>query len=134
MPPTRPRIGLYQPYPHTFGGLQAVVLKLAKGLPEFGYEPIIISPEEGKFAQMIRSEDLPCLISDPGPAWHVYGRGANSFSYLLSPARILALFRYWLQFSRDLRQNSIERPREALVHESRVVALDHVRVVAVAKE
>src|SRR5438874_2038513 len=63
MPSINPRIGLYQPYPHTFGGLQAVVLKLARALPDFGFEPIIVSPEEGKFTEAIRSENLRCMIS-----------------------------------------------------------------------
>jgi len=111
MPSINPRIGLYQPYPHTFGGLQAVVLKLARALPDFGFEPIIVSPEEGKFTEAIRSENLPCMISDPGPEWHVYGRGANSFSYLLSPRRIWRLLRYWHELGRDLRYNQI-----ALLH------------------
>ena len=107
----KPKIGLYQPYPHTFGGLQAVVLKLARSLPASGYEPIIISPERGRFAELAIAQGLPFLLSDPGPAWHIYGRGANSLSYLLSPQRLLALVRYWRQLSRDLQSNNI-----ALLH------------------
>src|SRR5438067_3657688 len=95
------KIGLYQPYPHTIGGLQSVVLKLAKTLPTFGYEPIIISPESGKFTEAVGSEHLPCIVCDPGPEWHVYGRGHRGFTYLLSPRRILKLVSYWRQLSRD---------------------------------
>src|SRR5690349_4393289 len=101
-----PKVGLYQPYPHTYGGLQSVVLKLAKALPDFEYAPVIISPEEGGFLDRVRAERLECFVSDPGPEWHVYGRGANSFTYVLSPKRILALLRYWRRLSRDLRRNS----------------------------
>jgi len=104
----KPRIGLYQPYPHSFGGMQAVVLKLAKRLPDFGYEPVIISPEDGGFIQTVRSEKLSFLVCDPGPEWHVYGRGANSFSYLFSIRRLFALCRYWRQLSHNLRQNKID--------------------------
>src|SRR5437870_11226566 len=111
MSAAKPRIGLYQPYPHTFGGLQAVVVKLAKALPHCGYDPVIISPEEGEFIETLRSKQLPYLICDPGPEWHVYGRGENVFGYLLSARRILKLVRYWRQLSRDLRDNNI-----ALLH------------------
>ena len=34
-----------------------------------------------------KDKDIPYLVSDPGAHWHVYGRGNNSFSYLLSPLR-----------------------------------------------
>src|SRR5205814_645608 len=107
----KPKIGLYQPYPHTFGGLQAIVLKLAKNLPAFGYEPIILCPEEGKFTQALRSENLPYMIFDPGSRWHVYGRGDNGLSYFLSLRRVLELVRYWRRLSRGLRNSGI-----ALLH------------------
>jgi glycosyltransferase involved in cell wall biosynthesis len=111
MIPSIPKIGLYQPYPHSFGGLQAVVVKLARALPDFGFEPIIISPEPGQFTERLRAENLPFMVSDPGDDWHVYGRGANALSYLTSPKRIFSLWRYWRKLSRDLRDRSI-----ALLH------------------
>src|SRR6266567_7128596 len=104
----KPKIGLYQPYPHTFGGMQGIVIKLAKSLPDFGYEAIIISPEDGKFTESIRSQNLPCIVSDPGPEWHIYGRGAKSFSYLLSASRVLKLLRYWRQLAGDLREQGVD--------------------------
>jgi len=106
-----PKIGLYQPYPHSFGGLQAVVIKLARALPDFGFQPVIISPEAGQFTERLHSENLPLIVSDPGEDWHVYGRGANGLSYLASPKRIVSLLRYWRKLSRDLREHSI-----ALLH------------------
>jgi glycosyltransferase involved in cell wall biosynthesis len=107
----KPKIGLYQPYPHTFGGMQTVVIKLAKTLPDFGYDPIIISPEEGEFTARLRCANLEYIVNDPGAEWHVYGRGARSFSYLFSPGRLFKLLRYWHQLSRSLRQQRI-----ALLH------------------
>src|SRR5687768_6320457 len=80
--PIPPVIGIYQPYPHTYGGVQAMAIKLAQGLPERGYRPLIVSPEPGSFTARLANLNLPFIISDPGPRWHVYGRGAKSWSYL----------------------------------------------------
>ena len=99
------KIGLYQPYPHTMGGLQAVVLQLGKGLKEQGWNPLIICPEDGTFAGVARKADLPVLVSDPGAAWHIYGRGDRTTSYLFSPRRAWQLVRYWIKLGRQLRRD-----------------------------
>jgi glycosyltransferase involved in cell wall biosynthesis len=103
----QPRIALYQPYPHTLGGLQAIVLQLGRGLGKEGWEPLIICPEEGKFAEVARRADLPVLISGPGPSWQVYGRGDKTLSYLFSPRRAWDLAAYWVRLARELRQREI---------------------------
>ena len=108
---SHPRIALYQPYPHSLAGLQTVVTQLAETLPAQGYEPLIISPEEGAFTEAVRARQLACLVCDPGTEWHVYGRGGKSWSYLLSPKRLFALVRYWFKLRGELRRNQI-----ALLH------------------
>lgn len=107
----RPRIALYQPYPHTLGGLQAIVLQLGRGLGKEGWEPLIVCPEEGKFPEVARRADLPVLISGPGPSWQVYGRGDKTLSYLFSARRAWDLVSYWVRLARELRQREI-----ALLH------------------
>ncbi len=105
---TRPeKIALYQPYPHTMGGLQAVVLQLGRGLRAQGWNPLIICPEEGAFAGVAREADLPVLVIDPGAAWHVYGRGDRTASYLFSPRRAWQLVRYWIKLGRELRRRGV---------------------------
>jgi len=100
-------IGLFQPYPHTFGGTQSVVLNLAKALPAVGLEALVISPERGAFTEMLDREQIRFLVSDPGPAWHVYGRGSRSSSYLVSPRRLTRLPIYWWALSRSLSQQGV---------------------------
>jgi glycosyltransferase involved in cell wall biosynthesis len=107
MNPRLDKIALYQPYPHTMGGLQAVVLQLGRGLSRRGWNPLIICPEEGNFADVARKADFPVLVSDPGNAWHVYGRGDRTASYLFSLRRAAQLMRYWIKLSRELRQRQI---------------------------
>lgn len=102
-----PKAALFQPYPHTLGGLQAVVLQLGKGLRQQGWEPLVICPEEGKFAEVARNAGLPVLVSDPGAAWHLYGRGDKTLSYLFAPGRVWSLLRYWVKLSRELRQQKV---------------------------
>jgi len=100
-------IGLYQPYPHTFGGAQSIVIKLARSLPSHGYRPIVISPEEGSFTHLLKKEGVEHFVSDPGPRWHLYGRGNNSLSYLASPARVAQLVRYWFRLRAELKRHGI---------------------------
>lgn len=102
-----PKIGLYQPYPHTLGGLQTVLLQLAKTLPSAGYTPVFIIPEDGKFGEAARAQGFEVLVLDPGQEWHVYGRGARSLTYAFSPTRLLGLVRYWSRLRRDLRRHEI---------------------------
>lgn len=104
----RRRIALFQPYPHTLGGLQLIVLQLARGLPSIGCEAVLLVPEPGKFAERAREERLEIIVIDPGPAWRVYGRGARSLSYALSPWRITGLLRYWLRLGRELHAAGID--------------------------
>ncbi|NJO04524.1 MAG: glycosyltransferase family 4 protein [Chloroflexaceae bacterium] len=101
------RIGLYQTYPHGIGGTQRVILNLAEHLPAYGYQPVIICPEAGVLTQAARTAGLDVLISDPGAAWHVYGRGNRALSYITSPARLLHMPRYWHTLRADLRRNNI---------------------------
>ena len=105
------KIALFQLYPHSMGGLQAVVLQLGAGLAEMGWKPVIICPEEGQFVEAARAADLPVWVSDPGACWRVYGRGDKSLTYALSPRRGWQLARYWRQLARELRQREI-----ALLH------------------
>ena len=105
------KIALFQPYPHSMGGLQAVVLQLGAGLTEMDWEPLIVCPEEGKFVEAARQAQIPVWVSDPGDRWRVYGRGDQSLSYLFSPRRAWQLARYWFKFARELRQREI-----ALLH------------------
>jgi glycosyltransferase involved in cell wall biosynthesis len=111
MSAARPRIALYQPYPHTLGGLQTVVIQLAKRLPDFGYEAVVICPEPGAFTAKLRDERIEFQLSEPGAAWHVYGHGARSLRYALSTRRMSALPAYWRQLRRDLHTQGI-----ALLH------------------
>ena len=104
---TTRRIGLFQPYPHTSGGLQRVVTDLANNLPTHGIEPIVITTEAGKFTAAMSDANLPHFVSDPGPAWHLYGRGANSLGYVFSPRRLTALAGYWVELARELREREI---------------------------
>lgn len=98
---------MYQPYPHTMGGLHAVVLQLGRGLRTRGWNPIIICPEEGAFVEVARAANLPVLVSEPGTAWRVYGRGDRTASYLLSPRRGWQLVRYWVKLARELRRQEV---------------------------
>jgi glycosyltransferase involved in cell wall biosynthesis len=106
-----PVIGLYQPYPHTHGGVQSVVLDLARALPVHGFRPLVISPEAGRFTEALAAENLPFIVCDPGPAWHVYGRGAKGLTYLFSPKRAIALAKYWRNLARELARHHV-----ALLH------------------
>lgn len=105
------RIGLYQSYPHNIGGSQRVLLTLTRYLPAYGYYPIIICPEEGRFTETARCQGLEVLISDPGSAWHVYGQGSSDLGSWCSSTRICQLLLYWHKLGSDLLKRKI-----ALLH------------------
>jgi hypothetical protein len=102
-----PRVGLFQPYPNGLGGMQRVLIQLARALPRAGWDPIFIVPEAGRFTAALDREQLDWLWCDPGPAWHVYHRGRRGLSYLLSPRRVLDLARYWRRLAGELRTHGI---------------------------
>lgn len=100
-------IALYQPYPHGLDGLQRVVIDLAQKLPSYGFETLIIVPQEGVFTQALAKAKLAYLVSDPGELWNTYGRGGNGLSYAGSPRRLFALANYWRRLAGDLRKARI---------------------------
>lgn len=110
-PLTNVRIGLFHPYPHRLGGSQQVTLMLARELPNLGFEPVVICPEEGEFTEAAHRQGTTVLICQPGARWLSYGKSAEGVARWLSPLHLLQLIAYWFRLRRDLRQSRI-----ALLH------------------
>ncbi len=105
-----PRIGLFHPYPNRMGGSQQVTLALAQHLPDLGYCPVVVVPDEGEFTQAARAAGTEVIICAPGPRWRVHGTEARTSDWL-SLGTGIQLLQYWQVLRASVRRNEL-----ALLH------------------
>ncbi len=95
-------IGLYHPYPTRMGGSQRVTLQLARELPELGFLPVLICPQEGVLTDAARQAHIQVRICAPHPRWLVTGTAERRAHRWLSIGHLWTLARYWFTLSREL--------------------------------
>jgi glycosyltransferase involved in cell wall biosynthesis len=95
-----PRVALFDPYPHVFGGSQRVMLRQAQVLREHGSSVCVMLPGRGAFHDSLAHEGIPTCVGPAPPSLSIFGRQTTGTRALRAAG---ALPLYWLRLARTMR-------------------------------
>lgn len=97
----RPRVVIFDAYPHVFAGAQHIDRLLARELPDQGWPVLIVVPGAGRFVEVLEREKLPVEVVQAPPSLSNFGGSTRGRRRVAAAASLPG---YWLRLARRLRE------------------------------
>jgi glycosyltransferase involved in cell wall biosynthesis len=99
----KPRILLFEPYPHAFAGSQRISVLLLEGLQRRGWPVAAAVPGPGRFVDALRDAGIPVSVWRLPRSLSVYGRRTTGSTAVAAAVNLPFL---WLRLSATLRREA----------------------------